>query len=45
MKEMSILYSGNYSPELTEDIMTSSTLSVVSEVEIVLFIIHVLLFD
>ena len=36
MKEMSVLYSGNYSPELTEDIMTSSTLSVVSEVETVL---------
>ena len=30
MKEMSL--AGNFSPELTEDIMTSSTLSVVSEV-------------
>ena len=38
MKEMSVLYSGNYSPELTEDIMTSSTLSVVSEVETLLFL-------
>ena len=42
MKEMSILYSGNYSPELTEDIMTSSTLSVVSEVEIVLLLIDLI---
>ena len=39
MKEMSVLYSGNYSPELTEDIMTSSSLSVVSEVETVLFLL------